>query len=109
MMNYKGCGQSVMELSHRQDEFQTELDSHANTCVVGHNCLITHTYDKRVNVLGYDPKLGSMKNMNIVLAALAYDDPTSGEPVILRVHQAVHIPSMSNNLLCPMQLRLNDV
>jgi phosphoserine aminotransferase len=22
MMNYKGCGQSVMELSHRQDEFR---------------------------------------------------------------------------------------
>jgi hypothetical protein len=36
-------------------------------------------------------------------------NPLSGETVILWVHQAVHIPTMSNNLLCPMQMRLNDV
>jgi hypothetical protein len=60
-------------------------------------------------VTGYDPKLGSMKGMAIVSAALAYVDPTSGEVIILRVHQAVHIPTMPNNLLCPMQMRLNDV
>ena len=47
--------------------------------------------------------------MKIVSAALAYDDPMSGETVILRIHQAVHIPTMQNNLLCPMQLRVNDV
>ena len=47
--------------------------------------------------------------MPIVLAALAYDDPIGGETVILRIHQAVHIPTMTNNLLCPMQMRLNDV
>ena len=40
---------------------------------------------------------------------VAYDDPASGETVILRVHQAVHIPTLTNNLLCPMQMRLNDV
>jgi hypothetical protein len=88
-------------------EFSTELDSHADTCVVGRNCLVTHTFDKKVNVSGYDPQLGSMKGMPIASAALAYDDPSTGETIILRVHQAVHIPTMMNNLLCPMQLRVN--
>jgi hypothetical protein len=95
--------------SLQHHEVTTELDSHADTCVVGRNCLITHTYDKKVNVSGYDPKLGTMKGMSIVSAALAYDDPSSGEVFILRVHQAVHIPTMENNLLCPMQMRVNDV
>ena len=100
---------TVTTSAFTHDEQCTELDSHADTCGVGKNHLVTHYYDKTVNVLGYDPKLGSMKNMAIVSAALAYDDPTSGEMVILCVHQAVHIPSMSNNLLCPMQMQLNDV
>jgi hypothetical protein len=90
-------------------EYSTELDSHADTCVVGRNCLITHTYDKKVNVSGYGPKLGSMKGMSIVSAAVAYDNPSCDEMVILRIHQAVHILTMANNLLCPMQLRVNDV
>ena len=50
-----------------------------------------------------------MKNVHIVTAALAYDDPTSGKVIILNVHQAVHIPSMENDLLCPMQMRLANV
>ena len=95
--------------SHHYPEHSTELDSHADTCVVGKNCLITHTYDKTVSVTGYDPKMGTTRGIQVVSAALAYDDPHSGETVILRVHQAVHIPTMLNNLLCPMQMRLNDV
>jgi hypothetical protein len=91
------------------DEHPTDLDSHADTCVIDKHCLVTHVYDKTVSVTGYDPKLGSMKGMQIIAAALAYVDPSSGETLILRAHQAVHIPTMSNNLLCPMQMRLNDV
>ena len=42
-------------------------------------------------------------------AALAsYTHPISGEVVILVVHQAVLIPSLRHNLLCPNQMRLND-
>ena len=43
------------------------------------------------------------------VSALAYDDALTGESVILVVHQAIHIPDLSNNLLLTMQLRLNDV
>jgi hypothetical protein len=77
--------------------------------MIGKHCLVTHVYDKTVSVTGYDPKLGSMTGMQIISAAFAYSDPLAGETIILWVHQAVHIPTMSNNLLCPMQMRLNDV
>jgi hypothetical protein len=77
--------------------------------MIGKHCLVTHVYYKTVSVTGYDPKMGSMQGMQVISAALAYVDPSSGETLILRVHQAVHIPTMMNNLLCPMQMRLNDV
>ena len=36
-------------------ESRTELDTHADTCVVGKDCLVTHEYDRLVSVTGYDP------------------------------------------------------
>jgi hypothetical protein len=50
-----------------------------------------------------------MDNKPIISAALAYDEPMTGEVVILVVHNAILIDEMDNNLLCPMQLRMNDV
>ena len=44
-----------------------------------------------------------------VSAAIAYDDPATGETVILIVHQAIYLPGIGHNLVCPMQMRLNDV
>ena len=91
-------------------EHPTDLDSHADTCVVGKHALIVHRLDKKVNVTGFDPAQGKVKDLNLVSAALAYDCPVTGEAIILMVHQAVHVPTMDNDLvLCPMQMRMNDV
>jgi hypothetical protein len=62
-----------------------------------------------VNVVPYSDTLGGMDNKPIISAALAYDEPMTGEVVILVVHNAILINEMDNNLLCPMQLRMNDV
>ena len=69
--------------SSLNEEHSTELDSHADTCVVDKNCLVTDTYDKTVSVTGYDPKLGTMRGLKIVSAALAYDNPNNGDTIIL--------------------------
>ena len=49
------------------------------------------------------------RNCKTVSAAVAYVDPGLGQKVMLLIHQAIYIPTMDHNLLCPMQLRLNDV
>jgi hypothetical protein len=90
-------------------EHPTDLDSHADTCVVGKNAFIVHLLDKKVNVTGFDPSLGKVTGLNLVSAALAYDCPETGDTVILMIHQAVHVPTMINDLLCPMQMRVNNV
>ena len=33
-----------------------EFDSHADTCVVGDNCLVIHDLNRPINVYSYDPK-----------------------------------------------------
>ena len=58
---------------------------------------------------GYDPRMGSKRDIKVVAAVVAYDDPATGETVMLQVNQAIYIPTIEANLLCPMQLRLNDV
>ena len=87
----------------------THLDSHADTCVVGCNSLVVHDFDRPVDVCGFDPTGPVSKSLRTVSAAVAYTIPTTGEVVMLVIHQAVLIPSLSHNLLCPNQLRLNDV
>ena len=85
----------------------TELYSHADTIVVGKNALIMHPYGRTFTVNGYDPSLGQVKNLDIVSAQVAYELPNSSDVVILNMNQCVHVPTMENNLLCPMQLQMN--
>jgi hypothetical protein len=85
-----------------------ELDSHADTCVLGRNALIFLDFDRPVCVQGYDPTLGT-KTFATVSGALAYDDPITGKVFHLVVNQAIHISHLDHHLLCPMQCRVNVV
>ena len=89
-------------------EHYTELDSHADMCVLGRNAKITHTHDQEVLVSGYDKTMGE-RRYKVVSGELSYDDLHSGQPVVLEIHQAIHIPTISHNLLLPMQLMTNNV
>ncbi len=42
-------------------------------------------------------------------AAVAYDNPQTGDTSVLLINQAIMIPSIKNILLCPMQCCLNGV
>ena len=90
-------------------ESRTDLDSHADQCVIGRNALLVHDYNRPINVSGYDPTGPVTSNLRTISAALAYDDAATGETVILVVNQAIYIPTISHNLLATMQVRLNDV
>ena len=87
-----------------------DLDSHADTCVLGGNALLVETpYPERTAVVSFaDPAVGSVTKP-ILSGAFRYTLPTTGASFILVVHQAIHIETMDHSLLCPMQLRTNDV
>jgi hypothetical protein len=86
----------------------SDLDSHADACVVGKEALIFNDFDREVTVSGYDP-IGETNSLRTVSMALGYAVPETGQNVLLIVHQSISIPTLSHNLLCTMQMRLYDV
>ena len=89
-------------------ETRMECDSHADTSVVGKNCLIIHDFERPVKVSGYDPKDGT-KEYRTVTGVVAYDHLQTGQTYMLVVNQAIEVPHLQNHLLCPMQCRMNGV
>ena len=71
--------------------------------------MVIQDHGRLVNVTGYNPSQGVQENCRIVSAAVAYDDPKSGNVSLLIIHQAIEISELKQNLLSTMQLRLNDV
>ncbi len=87
-----------------------ELDSHADTCVAGPNCIIIEYTDQLVNISAFTDIHATFNNIPIVTAATAYDDPESGVTYILILHQTIYMGNkISNTLLCPNQLRSHGI
>ena len=61
----------VANSSINSDKTRLELDSHADTTVLGKGYLVVHDFDRPVNVTGYDPEDGS-KVCRTVTGVLSY-------------------------------------
>ncbi len=87
-----------------------ELDSHADTCVAGLNCIILEYTQQTINVSDFSPEQGELINIPIVAAATAFDDPKTDITSILIIGQAVHLGDKgSTTLLCPNQLQSSGI
>jgi hypothetical protein len=89
-------------------ETTLDLDSHANTCALGHDALIILDYQRPVSVVDYDKSLRS-KTYQTVIGVVAYDDPRTGRTLHLIINPAIYIPHLDHHLLCPIQCCVNDV
>ena len=107
-INDRRCIKSAIKSNNPTYETTLELDSHANTCVLGWHALITLDHNRPVAVMGYDESLGT-KTYKTVSGVVAYTDPKTGRTLHLIINQAIHVPHLDHHLLCPMQCRVNDV
>ena len=82
-------------------EVRIEVDSHADTCVIGSSGWVVYDHNITVCVNGYDDQQESQE-LKIVCAALAYDNPKEGTVLLLIISQAISIPTFQHNLMCPM-------
>ena len=78
---------TVAHASVASSKPKVELDSHADTCVVGDNSLVIHNHNKlvnvySVNVYSYDLKDGH-RSSKTVDATVGYQDPQSEDMFIL--------------------------
>jgi len=85
------------------------MDSHADTCVAGNNCIVLEYTGRSAEVEAYSPDYPS-KQIPIATVATAYDCPTSGATYLLIINEALYFgDSLHFSLLSPNQLRDNDV
>jgi hypothetical protein len=89
-------------------ETSLELDSHADTTVLGAGALRIQSYDQPMKVVGFDLQQGS-QTFETVSGVLAFDHPRYGQVYHLVFHQAIHMPQLDHHLLCPKQCHVNDV
>ena len=88
---------------------RTELDSHADSPVVGKHCKILEYTGKTVDVSGFSDSLGECKSIPVVNCALAYDCVITQQTHILIINNALFMRSMEVNLIPPFVMRLNGI
>ena len=85
------------------------MDSHADTCVAGSNCVVLEFTGRHATVEAYSPDYPS-KQVPIATVATAYDCPTSGASYVLIINEALYFgDNLTFSLLCPNQLRDNGI
>ena len=93
LLEEEGCHEVcvvwMLDLSHtissthsRQSNLRVELDSHADTCVVGKSALDIHEHPNVVMVSGFDP-LQPPHKVKVVDAAIRYTCHDTGDHLIL--------------------------
>ena len=91
-----------------------ELDSHADTCAFGQHAAILQRTGMTTGVDGFTSSLGSLEQIEIVTAAVAFDCDATLRTYLLCFPQSLYIPELENNLLSTFQLRsfgvtVNDI
>ena len=88
------------------DEICMNLDSHADTCVLGKDYLKLYNCNRPVTVSVWNPKDGERLCQKIS-GAVDYNHPQSGQVYIFMFHQCIHVEHLYHHLLCPMQCQMN--
>ena len=100
-------GRVVSSVKDAHAEGRTDLDSHADTCVLGSNFDIFERTGQFCSVSAFSPQF-KPTSTEIVSGRTAWDCPSTGETVILVVHQGLDFfDHVSVSLLCPNQLRVH--
>ena len=87
----------VASVAQDVKDSHSELDSHADTCVLGSNVLVIQDFNRPVQVTGYDTTQKS-KVFKMVSGVLAFDDPFTGRTHMLVCHQAIHMPQINEEV-----------
>ena len=86
---------------------RTELDSHANMCVLGKHCLLLSELStaRTVRVGAFSDSAGGLNNVPVVDALIAYDCERTNQVYLLVLKNALYIEDMDDNLIPPFILR----
>jgi hypothetical protein len=96
----------AVPVSTPMKEGRMELDTHADTCVLGSNFTLLQYTGRQCDVLPYMATYEPVVDIPIVSGATCVQDPETGETLILIVHEGLwYGEKMENSLINPNQLR----
>jgi len=95
----------TMEMDKDGSDPRTELDAHANVCVVGQHCHIVRWMGRNAEVNPFAPDYEALPSVPIVDAALLCECPHTGKEHLLIIRNALCVKSMTNNLIPPFVMR----
>jgi hypothetical protein len=86
------------------------LDSHVDCCVFSEYSTVLYSdISRTVNLTPFKASLGTVQHLLVSTIEIAYDDIKSFTSYILVFHKALQVHGMVDHMLCPNQLRDNDV
>jgi hypothetical protein len=87
-----------------------ELDSHADTIVLGSNAIILQYTNRECDVAPYSDSYEPICNVPIVTGATAVTSSETGETIILVFHEAIWMGNqLDHSLLNPNQMRFHGI
>ena len=89
--------------------FSLELDSHADSPVVGKNAFVLERTGKKVSVSGFADDLGKPLLLDVVHAAVMFDPPDSSDSYLFVIHNALFVESLDCALINPFMMRLANI
>ena len=91
--------------SYEFGECTTDLDTHANMCVFGKNCVILSETGRTVDVNAFETEAGGLNEVPIVDVKIAYDCPRTSKVFFLVARNVLYVDSTENNLIPSFVLR----
>lgn len=83
-----------------------ELDSHADSAVVGRSARVLERTGRKVSVSGFTDGLGKPMLVEVVHACVLYDDEMDGRKYLCIIRNALYVPEMEECLVHPIMMRL---
>jgi len=111
-------GERIAEINmvHLSDSELTDgcellMDSGADTCVAGKHAWISERIEGvTVSARGFSDSLPIVENLPIVNAIYAYDNPLTGEVILLEMNYSIYLgDNKTDSIACPNQMRLNGI
>ena len=87
-------------------QFMLEMDSHADSPVVGNHAHVLEYTGRKVSVSGFTDALGKPMLVEVVHALIVYDCDTTGKSHLLMINNALLVPSLTCCLINPFIMRL---
>jgi hypothetical protein len=103
--------QTITTQDHGNVEIASvHLNSHSDCCIFSENARVLNLdISRTINLTPFKSGLGSVDGIYVSTIAVAYDDVKTFNAYILIFHEALQVPGMCHHILCPNQIRDNDI